>query len=121
MSDERPAWRHTLSETDVRWFAEGSITMISHHWEMTGVDTSRDWIDLHKGKEDETKKRSFASNFLSTNGYFEFRPNWRELVTPTYRGEQAIKDLEAIDVWEKKHKRERAEFERLKVKFGAAK
>lgn len=38
----------------------------------------------------------------------------------TYRGEQAIKDLEAADAWEKKHKRERAEFERLKAKFGAA-
>lgn len=119
MSDERPAWKYELSEAEVRWFIDGSITKITHHWEFTDVDKSRDWIELHKGKEG-AGKRSFPSNFLNTNGYFEFRPNWRELVEPTYLGKQAIKDLEAIDAWEKKHKRDRAEFERLKAKFEGA-
>ncbi|WP_202306462.1 hypothetical protein [Mesorhizobium sp. L-8-10] len=107
-----------MSQADVLWLAAGFITKITHHWRMTGVDTSEDWIELHRGKSDGTKeRRRFPSSFLNTNGYFEFRPNWRQLVTPTYRGENAIKDLEAIDAWEKKHARQRAEYERLKKKF----
>ncbi|WP_192246124.1 hypothetical protein [Mesorhizobium silamurunense] len=111
--DARPKWKHKISEADVRWLASGVIK-ITHHWEMTGADTSRNWIELHKEKE----KRSFDSSFLNDNDYFQFKPNWRELVVPTYYGERAIQDLAAIDAWEKKNQHDRAELERLKRKFG---
>lgn len=118
MSDEvvgetRPKWTHKISEEEARWFFNGFITKITHHWEMTSADTSKDWIVLHK----EKSERRFPSSYLNTNGYFEFKPNWRELVVPTYQGEKARKDIEAIDAWEEKNKRARSEFERLKKKF----
>ena len=118
--DTRPAWKHDIPEENVRWLSSASggfITKITHHWKMTGADTADDWIVLHKDKQE----RKFPSNFLNTNGYFEFRPNWRELVVPTYRGEQAIKDIATIDAWEKKNARDRAEFERLTRKFKGSK
>jgi len=113
-SNERPAWTHEMSENDARWLARGGITRITHHSQMTGVDTSRDWIELHRDNE----KMSVSSNFLNQNGFFAFNPNWRELVTPTWRGEQAINDIRAIDKWEETNKTDRAEYERLKRKFG---
>lgn len=119
--DTRPAWKHEIPEETVRWFYSGGfITKITHHWKMMGADTSEDWIVLHKQSSMDGGKmveRKFPSSWLNTNGYFEFKPNWRELVVPTYRGRDAIKDIETIDVWEKKNQRERAEFERLKRKF----
>ena len=114
MSDSRPEWKHSITEVDARWFLAGMIVKITHHREMTGEDTSRDWVELHT--EDRGKK-SVASSWLNTNGYFEFKPNWRELVTPTYRGEQLRKDFDAIEAWEKKNQRDRSEYERLRKKF----
>lgn len=113
--DVRPKWAHKISEADVRWLATG-VTKITHHWEMTGADTSRNWIELHKEKQKE--KRAFPADFLNANDYFQFNPNWRELVVPTYYGERALKDLETIDAWEKQNQRDRAELARLKKKFG---
>lgn len=111
--DTRPVWRHKMTEKDVAWF-NASITKITHHWEMTDVDKSRDWIELHR--EDKVK-RSVPVDFFRKNSYFEFCPDHRSLVTPTYEGREAIKDLAAIDAWEKRHAAERAEYERLKEKF----
>jgi hypothetical protein len=110
---KRPAWRHRLTEDVVRWLAQGGVKKIAHGWKMTGVDTADYWIDLHR----ETDSRRFSTDFLTTNGYFEFRPNWRELVVSTPLGDQAVKDLEKIDEWERQNAADRVEFERLKQKF----
>ena len=114
VSENRPEWKHQIPEADARWLSGGLIVKITHHWKFTSEDTTEDWIELHRA---DGSARRFPSAFLNTNGYFEFRPNWRELVQPTYRGEQARKDFEAIDKWEKENAAERAEFERLKSKF----
>lgn len=115
MSDDtRPKWTFDAPEEEVRWLAKGMINEIKHHWEMTGVDTADDWITLHR----EGDSRRFRSSFLNS-GLFQFKPNWRELVVPTYEGERAIKKIEEIDQWEKRNARDRADFERLKAKFGA--
>ncbi len=111
----RPSWNHKLSEEQVRWLASG-VVKITHHWEMTGADTARDWIELHKK---DGAKRVFPTGFLN-DGLFQFRPNFRELVVPTYQGEMAIRDLDKIDEWEKKNQRDRADYERLKRKFETA-
>ncbi|MBD3844230.1 hypothetical protein IED13_00870 [Bosea sp. SSUT16] len=111
--DRRPEWPYKLTEAQVLLLA-GHITQINHRWEMTGVDTSRNWIEF---KSDKGKAFSAPDGWAEL---FEFAPNHHaSLIRPNYRGEQAIKRLDEIKKFEAKHATERAEFERLKRKFDA--
>lgn len=113
MDDQnRPGWDFPLTELQVKNLNQ-MITKITHHWEMTGDDTSRNWIEFHPDK---------GKPFVAPNGWtalFEFASNhWNTLIRPNYNGERAIKRLEEIKAFEAKNARERGEFERLKAKFG---
>jgi len=118
-NDTRPTWKHSISEDDVRWLS-GIITKITHHWRMTSADTSEDWIELHREKDKRRFPTRYLNGLVGETSYFQFAPSHASLVQPTSNGRQAINDLAAIDAWEKKHKRERAEYERLRAKFNAA-
>jgi hypothetical protein len=112
VSDVRPEWEYSISESDFAWLLQ-SIVKITHHWAQTGNDTAEDWIELHTHND----KKRFNTGFLNGNDLFCYKPNWRELVQPTWNGDQAKKRYEEIQVWEKKNQRDRSEFERLKKKF----
>jgi len=113
MDDQkRPVWDFPLTELQVKNLNR-MITKITHHWEMTGVDTSRNWIEFHPDK---------GNPFVAPKGWtalFEFAPDhWNTLIRPNYSGERAIKRLDEIKAFEAKNARERADFERLKAKLG---
>jgi len=121
-TETRPAWKHKTSEELARWIASHSIIKITHGWEMTSADTADNWIELHAkvsqdGKAEKWEMRRVPSNFLTESNYgaeFSFRPDHARLVKVS----QAVRDsIDAIDKFEAKNKRERAEFERLKRKF----
>lgn len=110
--DARPQWTHQTPEALARWLVSHHVTKITHHWEMTGVDTSRDWITLHSEKE----KRDVASSFFLNSREFEFSPNHAGLVQEVAYA-KVREAIEKIDKWEKANARDRSEFERLKKKF----
>lgn len=111
-NEKRPAWTHKTPEDLARWLVSNAITKITHHWEMTGVDTSTEWIVLHAVKD----QRRVNTNFLKA-GEFEFAPDHRGLVREVpYRNIR--ESIDKIDAFENTNARERAEFERLKAKFG---
>jgi hypothetical protein len=111
--DPRPEWKHKTPEDLARWLAGNHVTKITHHWEMTGPDTSRDWLMLHS----KTSERQVATRFFTNNSEFAFAPDHAQLVSeqPYAKVRETIKQ---IDDWEKKNARDRLEYERLKTKFG---
>ena len=112
--DVRPVWEHKISEDDARWLLADHVTKITHHWEFTGEDTSRDWIVLHR----EKGSRKFPTMFFYSNKYFEFWPYHAGLIQPSrHWGDKLRETIQAIDAWEKKNQRDRSEYERLKRKF----
>lgn len=111
--DKRPEWLHRTPEDLARWLVGHRVIKIAHHWEFTGVDTSRNWITLHSDQE----KRDVSSDFFRNNSEFVFDPDHAGLVSERPYGR--VRDtIEAIDKWEKANARDRSEYERLKVKFG---
>lgn len=115
--DKRPEWPHKTPEALARWLVSGHITKITHHWEFTGEDTSRHWIVLHK--HDDKESRIVDSGFLNNSPDFEFAPDHASLVRPRNYSE-VRQSIEKIDRWDQVHAAERATYERLKKKFGAA-
>lgn len=112
METERPKWTHETAEDLARWLVSDFVTKITHHWEMTGPDTSRDWIVLHREKD----SRTVPTRFFTNNPDFEFSPDHACLVRE--RPYSKVRDdIEKIDKWEKANARDRSEFERLKRKF----
>jgi hypothetical protein len=107
----RPKWDYKISEERV-WRLRGSIKKITHHRELTGADTSRDWLEFHP--EDDGK-------FRAPSGWkelFEFRPDHRGLISPNYKGHAACKRLDEIKAWEKQNANDIAELKRLQAKLG---
>lgn len=112
--EKRPDWGFPLTEAQVKSLTQ-MIVKITHHWEFTSADTSRNWIEFHPDK---------GKPFRAPDGWqklFEFAANHHNtLIVPNYHGERALKRLEEIKAFETRNAKERAEFERLKAKFGAA-
>lgn len=114
LTDERPKWPHKVPEETARWLLNNTVTTITHHWEFTGPDTSRDWLVLHG----EKSKEAFATCFFDLYPYeVSFRPDHAGLVQVAPNVRETIRK---IDAWEKAHARERREYERLKRKFEGA-
>lgn len=118
MSDDRPSWGFKgMTESDFRKIHRiGAIVSVEARWEMTGADTSREWLEVetragavivlpHSWKEALT----FVGH-SSNPGLFKL----------TYEGERMRAQAEAIDKWEADNAQERIEFERLKAKFEGA-
>ena len=116
MDDKRPEWTiREISEADFRMIEQhGNIRTITAKMEMTGCDTSMEWLEAtnHQGKTIELPN--------SWRSAYEFRGGWSNpgLLWLNYVGKMARKNMDEIDAWEKKNKRERTEYERLKAKFG---
>jgi hypothetical protein len=109
----RPIWGQKLTESQV-WKLRGCIVKITHHWEVTGCDTSRDWVEFH------TKD---GGKFRAPCGWkdlFEFSPDHRGLINPNYVGREACKVLDNIRAWEKQNANDIAELNRLQQKLGLA-
>jgi hypothetical protein len=107
----RPHWGQKLTENQV-WKLRGSIVKITHHWEMTGCDTSRDWFEFHTADD---------GKFRAPSGWddmFEFSPDHRGLIGPNYKGREACKALDSIQAWEKQNADDIAELKRLQQKLG---
>jgi len=108
--DTRPIWDFDLTEAQVRKF-DCTVIKITSHRAPVGVDSSREWIELH----------TTAKKFIPPKGWaslFEFSPTRiGRLISPNALGQSALKRLKEIDTWESDNKEERDEFERLKAKF----
>lgn len=114
-TDSRPKWSHDTPEALARWLVSNFVTKITHHWRMTGPDTSEDWIELHSEKE----KRRVNTYFFSDNHDFSFSPYHAGLVQVRNKYPESVRQtIDKIDLWEKANARDRADFERLKKKFG---
>ena len=112
MDSEKPKWNHDIPIGQFETLINNCITKVTHHWRMTGTDTSEDWVELHYG---DKKSMRMPQGF---DLYFKFEPNYRELFRLTTFAQSAIRNLEEVRKWEKKNKRELAQYERLKAKFG---
>ena len=113
--DTRPAWPHKeMTERSFRAIMEmGRITSVQAKWEMTGADTSREWMVVTNVKgqsfrlpDDWAKSLKFVGH-ASVPGLFAF----------TQSGENMRVTLSKIDAWEVKNAADRADYERLKAKF----
>jgi hypothetical protein len=103
-----------MSEHDFRRIREcGRIDQVTAKMEMTGDDTSREWIEVRCG---DGKMRVLPRNWeiaLKFVGHWS-GPGAFEL---TYEGRRMADSLKEIDAWEANSKRERETYERLKKKF----
>lgn len=111
--DQRPEWPYKLSMKHLAMF-DRSIKKIEHRWKFTSEDTAEDWVEF---SGDKFKNVRMPDGFKEL---FEYKPDYWCLFGLTYQGEKAVKLSEEIEKFDKKHKRERAQYERLKRKFGGA-
>ena len=123
MAEEtRPLWPHNVSEDLARWVYSHTITKITHHWRMTSADTAEDWLELHalKGDKKEPVSRRIGTRELQCGNHWHaqdgiiFSPDHARLV---HTAGKVVETIHKIDEWEKRHKADRAEYERLKKKF----
>ena len=115
MADIRPAWSYKeMSERDFRDICiMGPIVAVEARWEMTGADTSTEWL--------EVETRSGGTYRLPSNwkcaDTFVGRSSNPGLFALTHEGQRMRETLTMIDAWEWDNAAERAEYERLKAKF----
>jgi hypothetical protein len=117
LSDEnnpRPKWSRTdISEDDARWLRDHSVKRIDSKWAMTGVDTADYWLDLHA----DGAKKPYRLNTLPD--CVRFTPNYSRGMLAL--SDYVVRDVDAIDQWEKRHKKDVSEFKRLQKKlYGVA-
>ena len=106
----RPEWDFELTEEQVRKLDQ-PIIKITHHWEFTSADTARSWIVFYTKTEEFEPPDEWAKLFNFTHGS-------HGLIEPNYRGRDAIERVREIDGWERRNKKDREQYERLKQKFG---
>ncbi len=114
-SEQRPAWPFDLREDDARWLLKHHINQIEHHWKFTSVDTSEEWLEFvcRAAQGQPEARRRFEIHIFDTRG-IHWRPSHAGLIDVA----KDIRDrIQAIDNFEAKHKRERAQYERLRAKF----
>lgn len=119
MSEEkRPDWPFKTPIETARWLREHFVTGLEHHWRMTGVDTDEHWLEAVErsgaGTHDGCKKES-RIRLVIDGQEVKFAPDHARLIQ---LGRALHDRIEEIDAFEKKNKRDRAEYERLRRKFG---
>lgn len=120
--DPRPVWRSSLDEETARWLASNRVTSIEHRWELTGAATTREWLVLvSDDRRGNVTRLEVPKDFFHIHRFVQFAPHHAGLVQIAHHSTVRT-DIRAIDEWEERHARERAEYERLKAKFegGAA-
>ena len=119
MADSRPQWTiKEISEADFRRIHSfGNIMSVEAKWEFTSADTTREWLEVKSKRGEKTETMVMPHCW---NRAYEFKGHSSNpgLFSENYVGKQARENLNIIDKWESKNKRERADFERLKAKFG---
>lgn len=116
MTDRRPDWPfREMTEQGFRSMASrGRIESVTAKWEMTGADTSREWLEARSASGETFTMPSgwgYAWQFVG----YSSNPGLFQL---TNLGKRMVERLNEIDKWEAANARERAEYERLKTKFG---
>lgn len=109
-ANTRPKWTRTdISEADARWFRDHEVKRIDHKWQMTGVDTSENWLELYA----DGAKKPHRVNRLP--GCVRFTPthHWHLLELEQY----VASEVDTLDQWDKRHAKDVAEFKRLKKKL----
>lgn len=118
--DDRPDWPFTWSEKEARWWRSASVKSITHHWEFASADTSREWLRLEFAVGDDQGSRDLPIDFFNDHPFLVFKPDHRSLIRFREGTRQVLSTLDDIDAWEEANKRDRAEYDRLKIKFGDA-
>ena len=114
-----PEWPFEVDFDLAKWLLDYHIVKITHHWSMTGVDTSKDWIELHA---DGKSKRQVNTSFFSNQREFGFEPDHASLIQlKSYIHPDMHERIEEIRKWNKRNARERSEYKRLRAKFETAK
>ena len=120
--DTRPEWTFDIPEKLMRWIRDHNIPTLKSGWRMVGVDRSEEWIELiaNDGSTREVKDQRFYRkpcvwDYIKLN-----ESGGHSIVKYTSQGESARDLLDKIDLFEKNHAAERAQYERLRKKFGNA-
>lgn len=113
MTNDRPAWTCPIDAETFRWLLR-RIVAIKYQSRLISADRSEEWLELST----ETETRIFPYDFLNREDrFFEFDARFGGLIRLTYKGEQARKQLEARDKWDKENEKDLADYHRLKAKF----
>ncbi len=107
----RPAWPFKVPFQFALWLRTGPVTKITHHWKMTGVDTSDNWIELHIGMESRKCPVDISGNYSSE---VKFNPDHARLV---HLRDDISARIEEIAKWEKRENRDIAQYKRLRKKL----
>ena len=123
MSDEtRPEWDLKLPEKDARWFRDHNVDKITTSYKMTSEDEADLFVHFHSdgSRSEEKKTLTRTAHYLRAHETdLRFDPDGHRLISFSSYS-KALERLAAIDRFEKRYKRERSEYKRLKEKFGDA-
>ena len=108
MEDRRPKWLYKLPESLVRWLINHNVV------EVQLLPRTKCALRL-KAENGDFVEVTF--DFFHNNAIFRLEPGFGSLVQ-VYRGSAIRSHLDDIDRWEQRNRCERAEYERLKKKFG---
>jgi hypothetical protein len=108
--ENRPKWECLIS---IEHFGKllYPVKQITHHWQMTGVDTSENWLVF------KTDKESFRAPEY-WDRYFSFKPYYGGLLELNWLGRQQLVIFNDIHAWDAINIAEREQYEILKKKFG---
>ena len=117
-NETRPAWDFKTPIETARWLRAHFVTSIEHHWRMTGVDTDEHWLEAVDRSGHGTRRQQVVKDsrirIVIDGSEIRFRPDHASLLEMRA---DLHKRVEAIDAFDKRNKRERAEYERLRRKF----
>jgi len=114
--EKRPEWKFEMPEDDARWFISHHVNKISTNYVMISADDSRNYVTFHSGQSGMQRDSSYVYRFRNWFHIIADGHRVIELCEPYYS--QMKEKIEEIDKWERKNKRDRSEYERLKRKFG---
>lgn len=120
MSDDtRPIWGFDIPERLIRWLRENRIKSIRAGWRMTDVDKSDNWVDF-VAENNETRRAPHG--YPGSPSIWDYvklnKLGGYSVIEWTERGKRAARRMKEIDDFDQRNAAERAEYERLKEKFG---
>lgn len=108
---DRPVWDFKYPEEEARWLLSRRIAAIKARTSMSDNFETESWLEMYDSNGETRRFDSFPE-------YVQFRPVFGNLVGSTYESDRMKVRIAEIDTWEMTHAKERAEYERLKRKFG---
>lgn len=115
----RPLWGfEEMSEADFRTILSfGVVSMVRSRWEFISEDSIREWLEAVSFRDERANFRKVPDGWKKVWAFVGSASN-PGLFKLTYLGEQMHKKIAEIDRFEKEEAGARAEYERLKAKFG---